>query len=129
MNIKEIIEHKAREHWSLSKYKEASEEAYAKDDMCKTSAMARKVSYSSFKAGAEAAIEIANAWIPTEERLPTFDPGKYPNGDYERYPVRVSQGLINKKEIITLGWLTNMYGKWNVEMDWVKVTHWKPITL
>lgn len=68
--IDKLIEEEASKHWSNSFYKEAAEEAQSKNDMCQTSAMARKVSLASFKAGSNLIIH-QNRWRNVEEELPT----------------------------------------------------------
>lgn len=68
-DIQTLIESEACEHWSHSNYKEASEKAHSENDICKTSAMARKVSNSSFQAGASFALSLFK-WRKVSEGLP-----------------------------------------------------------
>ena len=68
-DIQTFIEREACEHWSQSNYKEVAEKAHSGNDMCKTSAMARKVSNSSFQAGAHFAISLFK-WRKVSEGLP-----------------------------------------------------------
>lgn len=68
-DIKTLIEREACEHWSQSNYKEVAEKAHSGNDMCKTSAMARKVSNSSFQSGAHFALSLFK-WRKVSEELP-----------------------------------------------------------
>lgn len=68
-DIQTLIEREACEHWSQSNYKEVAEKAHSGNDMCKTSAMARKVSNSSFQAGASFALSLFK-WRKVEEEMP-----------------------------------------------------------
>lgn len=68
-DIQTLIEREAFEHWSQSNYKEVAEKAHSENDMCKTSAMARKVSNSSFKSGANFALSLFK-WRKVSEELP-----------------------------------------------------------
>lgn len=67
--IQTLIEREACEHWSHSNYKEVAEKAHSENDMCKTSAMARKVSNSSFQSGAHFALSLFK-WRKVSEGLP-----------------------------------------------------------
>ena len=71
-DIQSLIQREACEHWSQSNYKEVSEKAHSENDMCKTSAMARKVSNSSFQAGASFALSLFK-WRKVSEMLPDAD--------------------------------------------------------
>lgn len=68
-DIQTLIEREACEHWSHSSYKEVAEKAHSGNDMCKTSVMARKVSNSSFQAGASFALSLFK-WRKVSEFLP-----------------------------------------------------------
>lgn len=68
-DIQTLIEKEACEHWSQSNYKEVAEKAHSGNDMCKTSAMARKVSNSSFQAGASFALSLFK-WRKVSDGLP-----------------------------------------------------------
>lgn len=107
--MKQVIKQAACNHWSQSDYKEKAEESYSKDDICAVSAMARKVSYASFEAGAKWQSE-QSPWISVEEYLPKNDNnvfytnylsgalgvGYYVNGNwYEAYTGTVVYGITH----------------------------------
>lgn len=71
-DIQTLIEKEACKHWSQSNYKEVAEKAHSENDMCKTSAMSRKVSNSSFQAGASFALSLFK-WRKVSEVLPEED--------------------------------------------------------
>ena len=56
----------------------------------------------------------------------------YPEIDKENphklYLVKVIEGSITPKEIITVAYLRNRC-KWSCEMDWVRVISWRPINI
>lgn len=83
-DIQTLIESEACEHWSHSNYKEASEKAHSENDICKTSAMARKVSNSSFQAGATFALSLFN-WRKVSEVLPEVRNEAYQVLVYRKY--------------------------------------------
>lgn len=64
-------------------------------------------------------------WINVEEKHPPYEEDKEPS-KRTRYLVRVISGSAEPKVSYTLAWLTSRY-HFNVEMDWVKATHWMPI--
>ena len=74
-----------------------------------------------FKAG----VEFAQRWISIEDELPNFDK----ENPFKKYLVKVIEGSITSKEFITTSHLRNQLGNWSCEMDWVRVTHWRPIEL
>ncbi len=84
----------------------------------------RKVYAKGYNTGAEWQAE-QSPWISVEERFPDYDKSA-PLRDRNRYIVRVVSGSVEQKISYTLAWLTNSH-KFNVEMDWVRVTHWMPI--
>lgn len=74
--------------------------------------------YQGYRAGAEAAIEIANTWIPVEERLPDF--GK-------TVLAKDNGGYFFTACVSVHGWVNNERGEYfDIRR---RVTHWKPITL
>lgn len=64
-------------------------------------------------------------WISVEERYPEYDSNLPLNGR-ERFIVRVVSGSVETKVSYTLAWM-NGRTRFNVEMDWVRVTHWMPM--
>lgn len=64
-------------------------------------------------------------WISVEERYPEYD-SNLPLTGRERFIVRVVYGSAETKINYTLAWM-NGRTRFNVEMDWVKVTHWMPM--
>lgn len=64
-------------------------------------------------------------WISVECKYPSYDKSSSLN-KRERYIVRVISGSAKQDITYTLAWLTGR-NRLNVEMDWVKVTHWMPI--
>lgn len=83
-DIQTLIEREACEHWSQSNYKEVAEKVHSENDMCKTSAMARKVSNSSFQAGAHFALSLFK-WRKASEGLPEVKQEAYPVLVYRKY--------------------------------------------
>lgn len=61
-------------------------------------------------------------WISVECKYPSYDKSSSLN-KRERYIVRVIRGSAKQDITYTLAWLTGR-NRFNVEMDWVKVTHW-----
>lgn len=70
------------------------------------------------------ALREATEWISVDDRLPEYEDGPNPK---TRYLVKIVSGSILSQTTISVGWLRNRY-KWNGEIDWVRVTHWRPIT-
>lgn len=66
-------------------------------------------------------------WISVEDGYPDYDKD-VPLHRRQRFLVRVISGSAETNITYTLGWLTSRY-RFNVEMDWVKVTHYMPIPL
>lgn len=64
-------------------------------------------------------------WISTDESYPDYD-NSIPLDKRERYIVRVECGSANMKVRYTIAWMSSRY-RFNVEMDWVRVTHWMPM--
>lgn len=73
-----------------------------------------------FKAG----VEFAQRWINIEDKLPEIDK----ENPRKLYLVKVIEGSMTPKEIITVAYLRNRW-KWSCEMDWVRVISWRPIEL
>lgn len=69
--------------------------------------------------------EKQSPWISVECKYPSYDKSSSLN-KRERYIVRVISGSAKQDITYTLAWLTGR-NRFNVEMDWVKVTHWMPI--
>lgn len=113
--IDKLIEEEASNHWSNSFYKEAAEEAQSKNDMCQTSAMARKVSLASFKAGSNLIIH-QNRWRKVEEELPECR-----DNDYQVL------GLLKNGEHKTIWVIKDSIPQIEV-FDYHGVTEWKPIS-
>lgn len=74
-----------------------------------------------FELGAEWK-EKQSPWISVECKYPSYDKSSSLN-KRERYIVRVISGSAKQDITYTLAWLTGR-NRFNVEMDWVKVTHW-----
>lgn len=66
----------------------------------------------------------ANKWISVEDELPPFE--DVPINERTKYLIKVSTGSISPKIDVRIGCLSN-HRKWIGEMDWVTVTHWRPI--
>lgn len=66
----------------------------------------------------------ANEWISVEDELPPFE--DVPINERTKYLIKVSTGSISPKIDVRIGCLSN-HRKWIGEMDWVTVTHWRPI--
>lgn len=77
-----------------------------------------------FVQGAEWKVK-QSPWISVECKYPSYDKSSSLN-KRERYIVRVISGSAKQDITYTLAWLTGR-NRFNVEMDWVKVTHWMPI--
>lgn len=107
MNYKEIIKQKVKEYLGLS---DTLESYYGLNK--------QEVIMTAFADGAEAMREIANTWIPVEERLPDF--GK-------TVLARDVGGYFLTALISVHGWINNERGEYfDIRR---RVTHWKPITL
>lgn len=115
-DIQALIEREAFEHWSQSNYKEVAEKAHSENDMCKTSAMARKVSNSSFQAGASFALSLFK-WIKVSEVLPENinDVLLLKNG-------KVHQGYYSLEK---KSWFVFQHD--NMYFRYENITHWMPI--
>lgn len=66
----------------------------------------------------------ANKWISVKEELPPFE--DVPINERTKYLVKICTGSISPKIDVRIGCLSN-HRKWIGEMDWVTVTHWRPI--
>lgn len=77
-----------------------------------------------FIAGAEWGAK-QSTWISVDERYPDYD-NSIPFDERGKYIVRVECGSASIKVRYTLAWMSSPY-RFNVEMDWVRVTHWMPI--
>lgn len=64
-------------------------------------------------------------WESTEEKYPEFDDVSEIK-DKKKYLVRVVSGSAIQEVYYAIGYLTSPY-KFNMEMDWVRVTHWTPV--
>lgn len=99
-DIQALIEREACEHWSHSSYKEVAEKAYSGNDMCKTSAMARKVSNSSFQAGASFALSLFK-WRKVSEGFPEEDESLLIETRKKSYKGKMEKiGVIKTKEVL-----------------------------
>lgn len=77
-----------------------------------------------FKQGFVTGYTEANKWISVEEELPPFE--DVPINERTKYLVKICTGSISPKIDVRIGCLSN-HRKWIGEMDWVTVTHWRPI--
>lgn len=119
-DIKKLIAEEAHKHWSASSYKEAAEEAQAKNDMCQTSAMARKVSFASFKEGANFILskwQEAERWRKVEEE-PTNQDLVLVKTDKGCFATAYYHGKNS-------GWI--VYGN-EAYKQFGNITEWKPIS-
>lgn len=104
--------------------KQTLEEAAHSYAESRSSGSAYPAFYQGFIAGAEWK-EKQSPWISVECKYPSYDKSSSLN-KRERYIVRVISGSAKQDITYTLAWLTGR-NRFNVEMDWVKVTHWMPI--
>lgn len=104
--------------------KQTLEEAAHSYAESRSSGSAYPAFYQGFIAGAEWEAW-KSPWISVECKYPYYDKSSSLN-KRERYIVRVISGSAKQDITYTLAWLTGR-NRFNVEMDWVKVTHWMPI--